>query len=211
MAGLAESLQEAGEVSGVNGVVHYQHSRYLKLNIHAYIKHGTLEFRQHAGTMNINKMVNWIIFCVNFVENSRLSADFLATYDVAAKERRIINLARMLVDNSGGWGLYASSVANQIGVSEESLPEVFAELVNKYPAFNGTRVVDGMVQAPRLLRAARPEVPTTPTAMPDGPGVFDNVPVATVAYLQLRAMGYASPVRRALSREARLSVDGVGF
>lgn len=52
---------------------HYVHGygyvggRYNKVNLCAYLRHGTIEFRHHGGTMNVDKVVNWIAFCVNFV------------------------------------------------------------------------------------------------------------------------------------------------
>jgi hypothetical protein len=46
------------------------HDRYFKLNLCAYLRHGTVEFRHHSGTVSAEKIVNWIIFCQNFVENS---------------------------------------------------------------------------------------------------------------------------------------------
>ncbi len=30
-----------------------------------------MEFRQHSGTRNANKIRNWILFCLDFVEASR--------------------------------------------------------------------------------------------------------------------------------------------
>lgn len=53
------------------------YERYYKLNIAAFIRHGTLEFRQHSGTVNGKKMENWIRFCVNFIEMSKISDDYL--------------------------------------------------------------------------------------------------------------------------------------
>jgi hypothetical protein len=48
----------------------YQGGRYNKVNLCAFLRHGTIEFRQHSGTMNVDKVINWIVFCVNFVETS---------------------------------------------------------------------------------------------------------------------------------------------
>jgi len=45
----------------------YVGGRYNKVNLCAYLRHGTIEFRHHGGTMNVDKVVNWIAFCVNFV------------------------------------------------------------------------------------------------------------------------------------------------
>ena len=51
------------------------YDRYYKVNLCAFLRHGTIEFRQHGGTMNAEKVVNWIAFCVNFVEKSTDSSD----------------------------------------------------------------------------------------------------------------------------------------
>lgn len=45
--------------------------RYRKVNLAALCRHGTLEFRQHSGTINADKVEHWIRFCVAFVEASR--------------------------------------------------------------------------------------------------------------------------------------------
>lgn len=37
-------------------------SRYYKLNLLAFSRHGTIEFRQHQGTVEYQKISNWIIF-----------------------------------------------------------------------------------------------------------------------------------------------------
>jgi hypothetical protein len=43
-------------------------SRYHKLNIKSYERHGTIEFRQHAGTTNSEKIRKWVEFCAAMVE-----------------------------------------------------------------------------------------------------------------------------------------------
>ena len=45
--------------------------RYNKVNLCAYLRHGTIEFRHHGGTVNVEKVLSWIMFCVNFVETSK--------------------------------------------------------------------------------------------------------------------------------------------
>lgn len=44
--------------------------RYYKLNLAAYLQHGTVEFRQHSGSIDGTKIANWIQFCVVFVQDS---------------------------------------------------------------------------------------------------------------------------------------------
>jgi hypothetical protein len=45
--------------------------RYCAVNLAAFVRHGTIEFRQHAGTMNWRKVTSWVRFLVSFVEQSR--------------------------------------------------------------------------------------------------------------------------------------------
>lgn len=44
--------------------------RYYKLNFASFERHGTIEFRQHEGSLNDKKVVAWIIFCMGFFETS---------------------------------------------------------------------------------------------------------------------------------------------
>ena len=50
----------------------YNHGRYRKVNLCAYLRHGTIEFRQHEGTIDPKTITNWVYFCVNFVEQSKV-------------------------------------------------------------------------------------------------------------------------------------------
>lgn len=42
-------------------------TRYLKLNLQSYVKYGTIEFRQHSGTVEFDKIQNWILFTQRIV------------------------------------------------------------------------------------------------------------------------------------------------
>ncbi|HKL41509.1 MAG TPA: amidoligase family protein [Clostridia bacterium] len=48
----------------------YNFDRYHKINLEAYLDHGTIEFRQHSGTMNFEKISNWIKLTQAVVERS---------------------------------------------------------------------------------------------------------------------------------------------
>lgn len=48
-----------------------QYGRYFKLNIHAYNKYRTVEFRQHSGTMDSSKARYWILTCLRMVAAAR--------------------------------------------------------------------------------------------------------------------------------------------
>ena len=45
-------------------------SRYYKINAHAFFRHGTLEFRQHSGTVDYTKISHWIAFLAALVKYS---------------------------------------------------------------------------------------------------------------------------------------------
>lgn len=46
-------------------------SRYHKVNLSAYTQYGTAEFRQHQGTVNSNKTINWIVFTQQLVNKAK--------------------------------------------------------------------------------------------------------------------------------------------
>lgn len=55
---------------GVDGLLNLD--RYYKVNLSAFGRHGTIEFRHHSGTTNAKKITNWIQFCLEFVAASAL-------------------------------------------------------------------------------------------------------------------------------------------
>jgi hypothetical protein len=42
--------------------VAFGNDRYHKINLEAYARHRTIEFRQHSGSTNFTKMSNWVLF-----------------------------------------------------------------------------------------------------------------------------------------------------
>ena len=54
----------------------YNDTRYHGLNIHARFYLGTIEFRYHSGTLNYDKISNWIMICNSVMETGlQLSRD----------------------------------------------------------------------------------------------------------------------------------------
>jgi len=45
--------------------------RYSKINLAAYRRHRTVEFRQHSGTLEASKTINWTLFCLRMVEAAK--------------------------------------------------------------------------------------------------------------------------------------------
>jgi hypothetical protein len=67
-------------------------TRYVKVNTQSYVKHGTLEFRQHAGSVNGEKVNNWIILTQLMVlaakSNKPRTNDLLTSIGAKAKVAR---------------------------------------------------------------------------------------------------------------------------
>jgi len=59
----------------INQLAHTQPSRYYKVNLRSYQRHGTIEFRQHSGTVNFVKICNWVRFLSAFIDESIRIAD----------------------------------------------------------------------------------------------------------------------------------------
>ncbi len=69
------SLEQAVTINNVQNGLH--NCRYHKINPMSYNRHKTIEFRQHAGTTNYEKIINWVNFCGKLViwsKKNRLTA-----------------------------------------------------------------------------------------------------------------------------------------
>lgn len=45
-----------------NGVSIHNLNRYCKVNLTSFYRHGTVEFRHHSGTVDFDKISNWVLF-----------------------------------------------------------------------------------------------------------------------------------------------------
>lgn len=57
-------------------------NRYYKVNAMSYRMHRTIEFRQHQGTTNFEKIKMWVNFCAKLVEFSRSNVILDRVYDI---------------------------------------------------------------------------------------------------------------------------------
>lgn len=51
--------------------------RFMKVNLVCLARHRTVEFRQHGGTLDYNKIINWVNFLMAFVEASKVPSPTL--------------------------------------------------------------------------------------------------------------------------------------
>lgn len=52
-------------------VASHGHSRYHKINLQSWYRQGSIEFRHHSGTVEADKIINWIIFTALIVDKAR--------------------------------------------------------------------------------------------------------------------------------------------
>jgi hypothetical protein len=87
--------------------------RYRKLNTAAYIRHGTLEFRQHSGSIDGTKIANWIMFCVQFVQDSIVTVRTVSQTVQAAPVHR---------ECAPPWRPWASTVSQTVQAAPVQAP-----------------------------------------------------------------------------------------
>ncbi len=63
-------------------------NRYVKLNYTAFLRHGTVEFRHHSGTVDADKINKWILACLRLVACAVKEADVPITLTQAANDAR---------------------------------------------------------------------------------------------------------------------------
>lgn len=54
--------EEIDDICTRDGLIQHLESRYYKVNVQAFRRHGTIEFRQHSGTTDFTKIERWIFF-----------------------------------------------------------------------------------------------------------------------------------------------------
>lgn len=64
-------FQKIDNCQTVSQMAQYFGSRYYKLNLQSFQRHGTVEFRQHGASTNFIKIKNWIFICARLVEFSK--------------------------------------------------------------------------------------------------------------------------------------------
>jgi hypothetical protein len=52
----------------MHGMYRLFSTRYTTCNLECYSRYGTVEFRQHSGSLSSEKVCTWIVFCTNLVD-----------------------------------------------------------------------------------------------------------------------------------------------
>ena len=112
-----ERFSQAGDIPQFISV---QPDRYYKVNLKPHLAQGSIEFRQHSGTLNALKIHNWLGFLDGFVrESCRLARSSLLevpqSLDLSLLTPKLAALARMLMGNPEG--INSSLLQQQLGGS----------------------------------------------------------------------------------------------
>ena len=116
-------------------MIRYIGDRYRKLNLSAFMRHGTVEFRQLEGTVSWIKITNWIEFCVQFVEASRLDAQTNHRIGEALKNRYDGVPGDCLKLNIGYDLVDATDVAYLLRIDRHEVSARIEKINEKVPGF----------------------------------------------------------------------------
>lgn len=58
-------------VSSISDITRVLYDRYNTVNLQSYIKYGTIEIRQHGGTLNFDKMEAWIVLMYQLLNTAK--------------------------------------------------------------------------------------------------------------------------------------------
>ena len=62
---------ENGTLEGIRDIANILWTRYRTVNLQSYVKYGTIEFRQHGGTTEFEKIEAWIILMYQMLEAAK--------------------------------------------------------------------------------------------------------------------------------------------
>lgn len=110
------SLSVARNASEIaNSIAHG--NRYVKLNFAAFLRHGTVEFRHHSGTVDADKINKWLVACLRLVACAVKEADLpitnLSIGGAARPRNRRLATIYDLMQRPGGCS--RQDVANVLG------------------------------------------------------------------------------------------------
>ena len=89
-----DRLHDSYDKGRISRVMNPGNNRFFKLNFQSLERHGTLEFRYHSGTCNVEKILNHIKFCISFVDYFK---DRVIEFDIPEESITLDTLLMCLV------------------------------------------------------------------------------------------------------------------
>ncbi|WP_228636020.1 amidoligase family protein [Clostridium perfringens] len=95
------------DIAGKGRGGYYNNCRYYTVNLRSYLYYGTIEFRQHNGTINIDEIASWIAFTHKIVERGlQIGNDIVYNVGSLSKKElynemmKEVNLENTLIDKN---------------------------------------------------------------------------------------------------------------
>ena len=186
--------------------------RYYKLNLQSFVRHGTVEFRQHSGTTDADKAEAWVMFCLAMCEkaNHAETVTVEAGTEYTQAEPQAIVYRGHLVTPEGWRGRWAciQLMRRPEGATEAELLAVMPWCQSARAAFSCkifgyrhvARTINGETRHfavnpnPRVPVATRRTAPA-PLVMPDptleGLILYANLPAAVASHMRARTAHFA--------------------
>lgn len=204
MASVARLVTSARADVSCEAIADMVGSRFYKMNVSAFLRHGTVEFRQHSGTVNGKKMINWIIFCVTFVEASKVTVvrEETGTEDGSALRtnaiiKKFAILAAVLdLHNRRYNPVSAGALATAMDVAESTVPSYISQFRARYPgaeiqARRGRGYFNAGAPLSPLVGILAPTVSVS-VQVPVEAGVFAGLPTEVASYFHERTQEFAA-------------------
>jgi len=172
----------------MNALMRVLPDRYFKVNLCALARHGTIEFRQHSGSINPDTILNWVEFLTSFVEASKATPVApqravrgrgrpAANTGMAAGCQKVYDVFMASYRNGGGT-LFLNTIVARTSLAASSIKVAISMLKTKHGVIikkaagqrgkeNPMFVIENPCVTPRLnpVRSSRntASVPATPT------------------------------------------------
>ena len=142
-----------------------QCGRYYKLNLQSYLRHHTIEFRQHSGTCSAAKIANWVLFLSDFMDASICRDEFVTRLSGWPTWSKIwnqikCNSGRTISEHAEALGITPASLRGQISRMRKAGCQNIRTSGNTY-AFTSTRdtadrgIFDGVRESVKTFYEAR--------------------------------------------------------
>lgn len=184
-----------------------ERSRYRKVNLQSYERHGTVEIRHHSGTVQSGKILPWIQFCVNFVEKSRFQTETALRFASGsssqgrARDSKTLVAYHKIVEQLMGAGFRGCDeqfLSRSVGVSPASVIVYMSHLRRTYgfeiKKSRGRFVLRRHGDLPELTASAStaPIVDARVIPMPSDDSAFRGLPASVISYFEERAVDLAA-------------------
>lgn len=153
-----------------------QGSRYFKVNLEAYLRHQTIEFRQHSGTVDSGKIENWVRFLAAFLDESvRVAHQGTNGIRLQPAQQNLVDL----ISRDGG--MTAEALQERLGLLPHSLRGAIS-IIRK----RGVSIVSSRENGTTTYRAF------TSSEAPREDALFNGVDDSVRAFYAIRAARLAA-------------------